>query len=41
MRQKYLLGSDELTNWQNVDLVKDDAINVFDLCMLKRRLIEK
>lgn len=42
MLQKWLLGaSDELTCWQNVDLCYDERIDVFDLCILKRLLIEK
>lgn len=40
--QKWLLGaSDELTCWQNVDFYHDERIDVFDLCILKRLLIEK
>lgn len=42
MLQKWLLGiSDELTCWQNVDLCKDERIDVFDLIILKRLLIQK
>lgn len=40
MLQKWLLGSGELTCWQNVDLCKDERIDVFDLCLLKRMIIE-
>ena len=40
MLQKWLLGSGELTCWQNVDLCKDNRIDVFDLCLMKRMLIE-
>lgn len=36
MLQKWLLcASDELTCWQNVDLCKDDDIDVFDFVLLK------
>lgn len=42
MLQKWLLGaSTELTCWQNVDLYEDGRIDVFDLCLLKRLLLEK
>lgn len=42
MLQKWLLGeSKELTCWQNVDLYEDNRIDVFDLCLLKRLLIEQ
>lgn len=41
MLQKWLLGSGELTAWRNVDLCKDEIINVFDLCLLKRQLISQ
>lgn len=41
--QKWLLGNSdtELANWRNADLVEDRKLDVFDLCMLRRRLIEK
>lgn len=40
--QKYLLGvTDSLDNWRAADLCKDNELNVFDLCVLKRMLIEK
>lgn len=42
MLQKWLLAeSKELTCWENVDLCKDNRIDVFDFCMLKRILVEK
>lgn len=31
----WLLGNGELTCWENVDLCKDDRIDVFDFCILK------
>ena len=40
MLQKWLLGASKLTAWHNVDLYKDEKINVFDLCLLKRMIIE-
>lgn len=40
MLQKWLLGSCELTCWQNVDLCEDNRIDVFDLCLMKRMLVE-
>lgn len=40
MLQKWLLGSGELTCWYSVDLCKDERIDVFDLCLLRRMLIE-
>lgn len=42
MLQKWLLGaSTELTCWQNVDLCEYGQIDVFDLCLLKRLLLQK
>lgn len=40
MLQKWLVNSGDLTCWQNADLCEDDVINVFDLCLLKRKDIE-
>ena len=39
MLQKWLCCSGELTNWMNVDLNEDGRINVFDLCLVKRELL--
>lgn len=41
--QKWLLGKPEtvLMNWQAADLCKDGELNVFDLCLMKQRLIER
>ena len=40
--QKYLLGEvKELPCWQAADLYKDDTLDVFDLAMMKRKLIQK
>ena len=42
MLQKWLLcQSHELTCWQNADLYKDNKINIFDLCLLKRMLLNQ
>lgn len=40
MLQKYLLGSGTLTNWKNADLCKDDRIDVFDMVLMRKLLIE-
>lgn len=40
MLQKWLLGTGDLTDWKAGDLYEDDVINVFDLCLMKRELIE-
>ena len=40
MLRKWLLGSGELTNGENGDLCKDGIINVFDLCAMKKLLVE-
>lgn len=40
MLQNWLLGAGDLTCWHNVDLCKDERIDVFDLCLLKRMIIE-
>lgn len=40
MLQKWLLNAGELYNWQNGDFCKDNRIDVFDLCLLRKRLIE-
>lgn len=41
--QKWLLSvpNTELTDWTAADLYKDDRIDVFDLCLIKRMLIEQ
>lgn len=39
MLQKWLLNSGELTCWQNVDFCNDERIDVFDLVLVKRYLI--
>ncbi|MBD5142964.1 MAG: hypothetical protein HDT22_05040 [Ruminococcus sp.] len=37
--QKWLSGKSSLTNWQNVDLDENGVINVYDLCLIKNKLI--
>lgn len=41
--QKWLQGSDgaELANWSAADFTKDGKLNVFDLCLMRRKLISK
>lgn len=41
--QKWLLAVPDthLENWQAIDLCKDNRLDVFDLCLLKRKLIEQ
>lgn len=41
--QKWLLAvpDTELVNWKAADLCEDDKLDVFDLCLMKRTLIEK
>lgn len=41
--QKWLLAVPDtnLGNWKNADFCKDNKLNVFDLCLMKRALIEK
>ena len=39
MLQKWLLGVGNLTNWQNADLYEDGVIDVFDLAIMKNKLI--
>lgn len=40
--QKWLFDDEtELINWQSADLDEDGTINVFDLCLMKQKLINK
>ncbi len=41
MLQKWLLGSGEITNWQNADLCKDGKIDVFDMIEMRKLLTER
>ena len=40
--QKWLLGATntELANWKAADLCEDDKLDIFDLCIMRRMLIE-
>ena len=40
MMQKWLLRAGGLTDWQAGDLCRDERIDVFDLCLMKRMLLE-
>ena len=42
MLNKYLLGGscEELSEWQNADLCADGKLDSFDLCMMKKKLVE-
>lgn len=40
MLQKWLMGSGELTAWQNVDLCDDGIIDTFDMILMRKLLIE-
>ena len=37
--QRFLLGNGSLTNWQNGDLCRDNRIDIFDLCLMRKLLI--
>uniref|UniRef100_UPI0025D78AB0 dockerin type I repeat-containing protein n=1 Tax=uncultured Ruminococcus sp. TaxID=165186 RepID=UPI0025D78AB0 len=40
--QNFLLGRTKtLGNWKNADLCKDDRLDVFDMVLMRRLLIEK
>ncbi len=41
--QKWILAvpDTKLANWKAADLCEDDRLDVFDLCLMKRMLIEK
>ena len=41
MLQKWLMGSGKLDCWQNADLNNDNKIDVFDLCLMKKVLLEQ
>ena len=42
MLQKWLLGVSDVTlpNWKAADFCEDEKLNVLDLCMMKRKLVE-
>ncbi len=39
--QQFLLGNGGLAEWRNADLCKDERIDVFDMVLMRRLLIEK
>lgn len=41
MLQKWLLGTGELTCWQNADLNGDGEVDIFDLALMKQKLINE
>ncbi len=41
MLQKWLLCAGELIDWQAGDLCEDERLDVFDLCIMKRMLLEE
>lgn len=43
LMQKWLLAVQDVTlaDWEAGDLCKDNVINVFDLCLMKRKLVEQ
>ncbi len=40
MLQKWLLCAGDITDWQSGDLCEDNKLDVFDLCILKRELLQ-
>lgn len=41
MLQRWLLCAGEITDWQAADLCKDNKLDVYDLCVMKKMLILK
>ncbi len=41
MMQKWILGSDDMTDWKSGDLHKNGVIDVFDLVMMKQYLVKQ
>lgn len=39
--QQFLLGNGGLAEWRNADLCKDERIDVFDMVLMRRLLIER
>ena len=39
MMQRWLFCQGRLVNWEAGDLCKDNMINVFDLCLMRRMLL--
>lgn len=40
MMQKWLLGSNEITDWTAGDLCKDGRIDAFDLCLMRQAILK-
>ncbi len=40
MLGKYLLGTETLTEWKAGDLYNDDVIDVFDMCVMRKKFVE-
>lgn len=41
MLQKWLLNIGNITCWEHADFYKDDKLNIFDLCLMKQKLLKK
>lgn len=41
MLQKWLISAGDITDWQAGDFLKDEKLNVFDLCIMKREFLNK
>lgn len=41
MLQQFLLGNGDITEWRNADLCVDERIDVFDMVLMRRHLIER
>ena len=39
--QKWLLGSEEITDWKAGDFDRNDKLNIFDICIMKHKLLNK
>lgn len=38
MLQKWLVGAGDIVNWKSADLLDDDQLDVFDLCIMKKEI---
>ena len=38
--QRYIFGGSSLNNWKAGDLYADGLLDVFDLCLMKQKLLE-
>jgi hypothetical protein len=39
--QQFILGKGELVDWEKGDLSKDNRIDSFDMCLMRRLVISK